>query len=189
MAKLLGLFQDPQQVADAMDELKKNEFPPQDLDIYSGSPFPEGTFGEHDPNHRLFMFPLVGALTLGDAERVRGYRSYAVGTRALFGSAELRMPILFDLQTTVLGLARFGPVAPSLFADAGLVWTGADFDNAARRVGVGAEVANLVSLGGFEFRHALGLAIPASRLDEVWNGTLPFDDVDVTYRIQAAVPF
>jgi len=45
-----------------MDELKKNEFPPQDLDIYSGSPFPEGTFGEHDPNHRLFMFPLVGAL-------------------------------------------------------------------------------------------------------------------------------
>ena len=133
--------------------------------------------------------PLVGALTLGDAERVRGYRSYAVGTRALFGSAELRMPILFDLQTTVLGLARFGPVAPSLFADAGLVWTGADFDNAARRVGVGAEVANLVSLGGFEFRHALGLAIPASRLDEVWNGTLPFDDVDVTYRIQAAVPF
>ena len=62
MAKLLGLFQDPQQVADAMDELKKNEFPPQDLDIYSGSPFPEGTFGEHDPNHRLFMFPLVGAL-------------------------------------------------------------------------------------------------------------------------------
>ena len=133
--------------------------------------------------------PLVGALTLGDAERVRGYRSYAVGTRALFGSAELRMPILFDLQTTVLGLARFGPVAPSLFADAGLVWTGSDVDNAARRVGVGAEVANLVSLGGFEFRHALGLAIPASRLDEVWNGTLPFDDVDVTYRIQAAVPF
>ena len=62
MAKLLELFQDPQQVADAMDELKKNEFPPQDLDIYSGSPFPEGTFGEHDPNHRLFMFPLVGAL-------------------------------------------------------------------------------------------------------------------------------
>lgn len=133
--------------------------------------------------------PLVGALTLGDAERVRGYRSYAVGTRALFGSAELRMPILFDLQTTVLGLARFGPVAPSLFADAGLVWTGSDFDNAARRVGVGAEVANLVSVGGFEFRHALGLALPASRLGEVWDGTLPFEDVDITYRIQAAVPF
>ena len=39
MAKLLGLFQDPQQVADAMDELKKNEFPPQDLYLF-GQPVP-----------------------------------------------------------------------------------------------------------------------------------------------------
>ena len=45
-----------------MGELKGNGFPPEDLDIYSGSPFPEGSFGEHDPAHRLFMFPLVGAL-------------------------------------------------------------------------------------------------------------------------------
>jgi len=60
--QLLGLFQDPQNVADAMGELKGNGFPVEDLDIYSGSPFPEGSFGEHDPEHRLFMFPLVGAL-------------------------------------------------------------------------------------------------------------------------------
>ena len=62
MAKLLGLFQEPQQVADAMNELKGNEFAPENLDIYSGSPFPEGAFGEHDPGHRLFMFPLMGAI-------------------------------------------------------------------------------------------------------------------------------
>jgi hypothetical protein len=60
--RLLGLFQDPQQVADAMGELKSNGFPPEDLDVYSGAPYPEGSFGEHDPGHRLFMFPLVGAL-------------------------------------------------------------------------------------------------------------------------------
>lgn len=60
--QLLGLFQDPQKVADAMGELKGNGFPAEDLDIYSGSPFPEGSFGEHDPDHRLYMFPLVGAL-------------------------------------------------------------------------------------------------------------------------------
>lgn len=60
--KLLGLFQDPQQAADAMNDLKGAGFPAEDLDIYSGSPFPEGTFGEHDPGHRLYMFPLVGAL-------------------------------------------------------------------------------------------------------------------------------
>ena len=60
--KLLGLFEDPQQVADAMTELKTSGFPAEDLDIYSGSPFPEGSFGEYDPPHRLFMFPLVGAM-------------------------------------------------------------------------------------------------------------------------------
>jgi hypothetical protein len=60
--QLLGLFQDPQHVADAMGELKGNGFPVEDLDIYSGSPFPEGSFGEHEPEHRLFIFPLVGAL-------------------------------------------------------------------------------------------------------------------------------
>ncbi len=60
--KLLGLFQDPQQVADVMDDLKDKNFPKEDLDIYSGSPFPEGSFGEYDPPHRLFMFPLVGAI-------------------------------------------------------------------------------------------------------------------------------
>ena len=60
--QLLGLFQDPQQVADAMTELQENGFPVEDLDVYSGSPFPEGSFGEYDPPHRLYMFPLVGAM-------------------------------------------------------------------------------------------------------------------------------
>ncbi len=135
------------------------------------------------------QLPFVGALTLDDAERVRGYRSYAVGTRSLFGSAELRLPVLVDLQTTVLGLARFGPVAPALFVDGGLVWTGSDWDNAARRVGVGVELANLVSIGGFELRHAVGLATPASTLDELVDGALAFGDLDLYYRIQAALPF
>jgi hypothetical protein len=61
-AQILGLFQDPEQVVEAMDGLKENGFPGEDLDVYSGCPFPEGSFGEHDPAHRLYMFPLVGAL-------------------------------------------------------------------------------------------------------------------------------
>lgn len=60
--KLLGLFQDPEKVAEAMTALKDGGFPGEDLDVYSGAPYPEGSFGEHDPAHRLFMFPLVGAL-------------------------------------------------------------------------------------------------------------------------------
>jgi dipeptidyl aminopeptidase/acylaminoacyl peptidase len=133
--------------------------------------------------------PFVGAVTLDDAERVRGYRRYAVGTRALFGSAEYRLPIVADLNTTLLGLVKLGPVSPSLFVDGGLVWTGSDLDGAARRMGVGAELANVLSLGGFELRHAVGLATPASALDELWNGERGFEDLDLYYRIQAAVPF
>ena len=133
--------------------------------------------------------PFLGALTLDDAERVRGYRSYAVGTRALFGSVEYRLPILFDLQTSLLGLVRLGPVAPVVFADAGLVWTGASLDGAARRVGLGAELANVLTVGGFEIRHALGLAAPASRLGEAVDGTYGLGDADLYYRIGAAVPF
>ena len=60
--KLMGLFQDPQKVADAVSSFKEGGFPAEDLDIYSGTPFPEGTFGEHEPAHRLYLFPLVGAL-------------------------------------------------------------------------------------------------------------------------------
>ena len=47
----------------------------------------------------------------------------------------------------------------------------------------------MLSLGGFEIRHALGLATPASALDELWDGTRTFSDLDFYYRIQAAVPF
>ncbi|MEM0963670.1 MAG: hypothetical protein AAGK21_14175, partial [Bacteroidota bacterium] len=133
--------------------------------------------------------PIFGPLALDDAERVRGYRSYAVGTRALFGSVEVRTPILFDLQTTLLGFARLGPVAASVFADGGLVWTGTDLDNAVQRLGVGTEVSNLLSLGGFEIRHAVGLAVPATDLGPAIDGDIPFEDLDLYYRIQAAIPF
>lgn len=135
------------------------------------------------------QLPFVGALTLDDAERVRGYRRYAVGTRALFGSAELRSPVVFDLNTTVLGLVRLGAVAPAVFADGGLVWTGSDFDGAVRRLGVGVEVKNAASVAGLELMHAVGVGVPADRLGEVFDGTIPRGDLDVYYRIQAAVPF
>lgn len=135
------------------------------------------------------QLPFVGALTLDDSERVRGYRRYAVGTRVLFGSAELRAPVVFDLNTTVLGLVRLGAVSPAVFADGGLVWTGADFDGAVRRLGVGVEVKNTLSVAGLEIMHAVGVGVPADRLGEVFDATIPRGDLDVYYRIQAAVPF
>ena len=60
--RLLGLFQDPEQVVDATTKLKEDGFSAEDLDIYSGSPYPEGSFGEHVAGHRLYVFPIIGAI-------------------------------------------------------------------------------------------------------------------------------
>jgi hypothetical protein len=60
--KLLGIFEDAQQVADAMTSLKGDGFPVEDLDIYSGSPYPEGSFGEEEPSHRVYVWPFIGAI-------------------------------------------------------------------------------------------------------------------------------
>lgn len=122
-------------------------------------------------------------LFLGDTERVRGYRSYALGNRMLFGSAEYRVPLLSSLQTRLLGLLSFGSVAGALFADAGVVWSNGDFGEAIERVGVGVELKNALDLAGvFTISHALGAAQPTR---DIGSGS----DVEVYYRIRTTLPF
>ncbi|MDX1418664.1 MAG: hypothetical protein R3181_01750 [Rubricoccaceae bacterium] len=150
-----------------------------------GRPFAQDFVGLARYDDLDVQLPFAGALTLDDAERVRGYRRYAVGDRALFGTIEWRLPPVFDLDTKLLGLVELDRLGINLFADGGLVWTGSAFDDAIRRTGVGAEAANLVRLGGFALRHSLGVAVPWGELDE----NLAWDDVDLYYRLQAAVPF
>ncbi|MCH7640193.1 MAG: PD40 domain-containing protein [Bacteroidetes bacterium] len=131
------------------------------------------------------QLPILGSITLDDAERVRGYRSYAVGNRVLFGTLEYRLPPVIDLSTKLLGIVDLGRLGFSLFADAGMVWTGSNADAAIRRAGVGIEAKNVISIGGFRILHSLGVAAPWSELDE----NLVWDDVDLYYRVQAAVAF
>ena len=57
----LGLFTDPDTTANAMDSLRGAGFEEADLEVLTGAPYPEGTFGEHMPSHNLFKFPLIGA--------------------------------------------------------------------------------------------------------------------------------
>jgi outer membrane protein assembly factor BamA len=121
-------------------------------------------------------------ISLGDAERVRGFRSYAVGSRVLFGTIEYRMPLLPSLETEVLGLAALGRTTLAAFADAGAVWRGADWDGGVQRIGVGAEVKNVLRLAGIPLTHALGTARPVgpSGTDRGWQ---------LYYRVQTALPF
>ncbi|MCH8030891.1 MAG: hypothetical protein IIB09_03620 [Bacteroidetes bacterium] len=78
-----------------------------------------------------------------------------------------------------------GRLGFSLFADAGMVWTGSNTGEAIRRTGVGIEAKNVISIGGFRILHSIGVAAPWGELDE----NLVWDDVDLYYRVQAAVPF
>ncbi len=63
MAKrsVLGLFQDENVVADTLDSLKAAGYAPAEYEVLTGTPYPEGTFGEAQPVHKLYRFPLIGA--------------------------------------------------------------------------------------------------------------------------------
>ena len=58
---VLGLFEETGSAAEAVSRLQKAGFPVSDLDILTGSPYPEGAFGEPPTRHRLYVFPFVGA--------------------------------------------------------------------------------------------------------------------------------
>jgi len=138
------------------------------------------------PRYDGLQFELPGfvPLAFSGADRVRGYRTFAVGDRVLFGTVEYRVPLLTDLQTRILGLVSFESTALALFADGGLVWSGGAFGRRVERLGVGAEVKNAVKLGSFlTFGHAVGIALPfdTEGLDQ--------ENYEVYYRIRAAVPF
>ena len=59
---VLGLYDTPNAGADAMDGLKSAGFELGTFDVLTGTPYPEGAFGEHVPQHRLFRFPFCGAM-------------------------------------------------------------------------------------------------------------------------------
>ena len=59
---MLGLYDNPDSAADALDALSEAGFDSNNFDVLTGTPYPEGAFGEHVPQHRLFRFPLFGAI-------------------------------------------------------------------------------------------------------------------------------
>lgn len=58
---VLGLFTDENVAADALDSLKGEGYSSAEYEILTGTPYPEGTFGEEEPVHKLYRWPLMGA--------------------------------------------------------------------------------------------------------------------------------
>ena len=63
MAKrsILGVFANADAAAEAIGSLQEAGFSPEEYDVMTGAPYPEGAFGEHHPRHRLYVWPFIGA--------------------------------------------------------------------------------------------------------------------------------
>src|SRR6187401_3387141 len=62
MIGVLGLFRDPDTVADALDALRAAGYREQDVTVLSDTPYPDSAFGEGKTRHSLYVYPFVGAL-------------------------------------------------------------------------------------------------------------------------------
>ena len=62
MTQMLGLFKEAEKAAAATEALEQVGYGSDNFDILTGSPYPEGAFGERPEPHRLYIFPFVGAL-------------------------------------------------------------------------------------------------------------------------------
>jgi hypothetical protein len=152
------------------------------LQAQTGSSFPQDYVGFSRYDEIELPFPGAVPVSLGDAERVRGYRSYVLGNRMAFGSLEYRMPFAPSLETEVLGLVALGHTTLSAFLDVGMVWNDMNVGGGVRRAGTGVEVKNALRLFGVRIGHALGVAQPTTEV-----GTR--DGMQVYYRVQTALPF
>ena len=108
-------------------------------------------------------------------------REAAVGNRLAFGSIEYRIPVAPSLETRILGVISLGKTTASLFADGAFVLTDAEFDKAVKRLGLGIELKNAISIGGLTLMHAFGASQPEHELFT--------SDVSYYYRIRTAIPF
>ena len=106
---VIGLFTLEDAAADAMDALRSAGFSEGEFEVLTGVPYPEGTFGEAEPVHRLFRFPLLGAaagFTVGLAFTVATQLAFPVVTG---GKPILSIPpmaiIMYEL--TLLGAILF----------------------------------------------------------------------------------
>ena len=54
---VIGLFKGVDEAADALDAVRAGGFERDEYEILTGTPYPEGAFGEEEPHHSLFRYP------------------------------------------------------------------------------------------------------------------------------------
>src|SRR5919199_3038443 len=105
----LGIFRQPEEVAQALDALRRAGFSGRQTSVLSDSPYPEGAFGEEPVRHRLYVFPFVGAacgLAVGLLLTIGTQISYPLVTG---GKPILSIPPMINVlyEGTMLGAVLF----------------------------------------------------------------------------------
>jgi hypothetical protein len=109
VTSLLGLYQEPDAAAAAVEALRGPAVAAQRLDVLTDAPYPPGTFGEDAPQHRLYVFPFVGAacgFTVGLLVTAGTQLSYPLVTG---GKPLLALPAMLIIlyEGTMLGAIIF----------------------------------------------------------------------------------
>lgn len=106
---ILGLFRDPDSVANALDSLRAAGLNQRDIKILTDTPYPDGAFGEEPERHRLYVFPFIGAacgLAMGLLITIGTQMAYPIVTG---GKPLISIPPMINVmyEGTMLGAIMF----------------------------------------------------------------------------------
>ncbi len=109
MANILALFKEEEEAANATEALQQAGYPNDNFEILTGSPYPDGTFGEREAKHRLYVFPFMGALLGFSVALLLTMATQAAYPLVTGGKPILSIPpmIIIAYEGTMLGAILF----------------------------------------------------------------------------------
>ncbi|MBI4310326.1 MAG: DUF3341 domain-containing protein [Chloroflexi bacterium] len=111
MAQMLGLFEEDKaaSAANATEALERAGYSNENFEILTGSPYPEGAFGEREVKHKLYVFPFMGALLGFSVAMLITGATQAAYPLVVGGKPILSMPAMTIIayEGTMLGAILF----------------------------------------------------------------------------------
>ena len=109
MSHMLGLFTQAEATASATEALEQAGYSNENFEILTGAPYPEGSFGEREAKHKLYVYPFVGALLGFSVAMLLTGATQAAYPLVTGGKPILSLPamIIIGYEGTMLGAILF----------------------------------------------------------------------------------